>query len=117
LLIYTDDPLKHEIYAEMYRIERWSTRKLQERMDSMLYERTANSCKPEEVIRYELANLRRQNQLKPELVFRDPYVLDFLGLKDQCLEKDLKDAILRELKAFLLEFGTGFTFAARQRRI
>ena len=116
-LIYQDDPIKREFYAEMCRIERWSTRTLQERMDSMLYERTAISRKPEEVIRYELANLRKQDQLTPELVFRDPYVLDFLGLKDRYLEKDLEDAILRELEAFLLEFGAGFAFVARQRRI
>jgi predicted nuclease of restriction endonuclease-like (RecB) superfamily len=117
ILIPIEDSLKREFYAEMCRIERWSTRTLQERMDSMLYERTAISRKPEEVIRYELDNLRKQNQLTPELVFRDPYVLDFLGLKDRYLEKDLEDAILRELEAFLLEFGVGFAFIARQRRI
>jgi len=71
----------------------------------------------EEVIRHELANLREQGQLTPELVFRDPYVLDFLGLKDCYLEKDLEDAILRELESFLLELGAGFAFVARQRRV
>ena len=90
---------------------------MQERMDSMLYERTAISRKPEEVIRHELATLREQDLLTPELIFRDPYVLDFLGLKDRYLEKDLEDAILRELEAFLLELGAGFAFVARQKRI
>lgn len=117
ILIPIEDPLKREFYAEMCRIERWSTRTLQERMDSMLYERTAISRKPEEVIRHELASLREKDKLTPELVFRDPYVLDFLGLKDRYLEKDLEDAILRELEAFLLELGAGFAFVARQRRI
>jgi predicted nuclease of restriction endonuclease-like (RecB) superfamily len=117
LLIYLDDPLKREFYAEMCRIERWSTRTLRKRMDSMLYERTAISQKPEEVIRNELANLRNQDLLTPELVFRDPYILDFLGLKDCYLEKDLENAILRELEAFLLEFGAGLAFISRQRRI
>ncbi|MDI9394127.1 MAG: PDDEXK nuclease domain-containing protein [Euryarchaeota archaeon] len=116
-LIYLEDPLKREFYSEMCRIERWSTRTLQERIDSMLYERTAISRKPDEVIRHELANLREQDQLTPELVFRDPYVLDFLGLKDHYLEKDLEDAILRELESFLLELGAGFAFVARQKRI
>lgn len=51
------------------------------------------------------------------MVFRDPYFLDFLGLKDRYLEKDLEDAILRELEQFLLELGSGFTFVARQKRI
>ena len=117
MLIPIEDPLKREFYAEMCRIERWSTRILQERIDSMLYERTAISRKPEEVIQHELTTLREQDRLSPELVFRDPYVLDFLGLKDRYLEKDLEDAILRELEAFLLELGAGFAFVARQRRI
>lgn len=117
ILMPIEDPLKREFYAEMCRIERWSTRTLQERIDSMLYERTAISHKPEEVIRHELSALRVQDQLTPELVFRDPYVLDFLGLKDRYLEKDLEDAILRELEAFLLELGAGFAFVARQRHI
>ncbi len=117
VLIPIEDPLKREFYTEMCRIERWSTRILQERIDSMLYERTAISRKPEEVIQHELATLREQDRLSPELVFRDPYVLDFLGLKDRYLEKDLEDAILRELEAFLLELGAGFAFVARQRRI
>ena len=116
-LIPLKDPLQREFYAEMCRIERWSVRTLRKKIDSMLYERTAISRKPEEVISFELANLRKQDQLTPELVFCDPYILDFLGLKDRYLEKDLEDAILRELEAFLLEFGTGFAFIARQRRI
>ncbi|AKB31677.1 Putative cytoplasmic protein [Methanosarcina siciliae HI350] len=117
ILMPIEDPLKREFYAEMCRIERWSTRTLQERIDSMLYERTAISHKPEDVIRHELSALRVQDQLTPELIFRDPYVLDFLGLKDRYLEKDLEDAILRELEAFLLELGAGFAFVARQRHI
>jgi YhcG PDDEXK nuclease domain len=47
----------------------------------------------------------------------DPYVLDFLDLKDHYLERDFEDAILRELKSFLLELGAGFSFVARQKRI
>ncbi|AKB44814.1 PDDEXK nuclease domain-containing protein [Methanosarcina vacuolata] len=117
ILIPIEDSLKREFYAEICRIERWSTRTLQERIDSMLYERTAISRKPEEVIRHELSALRGQDQLTPELVFRDPYVLDFLGLKDRYLEKDLEDAILRELESFLLELGAGFAFVARQQHI
>jgi hypothetical protein len=51
------------------------------------------------------------------LVFRDPYFLDFLGLKDTYSEKDIEAAILRELENFILELGAGFTFVARQKRI
>ncbi|MDE2797834.1 MAG: PDDEXK nuclease domain-containing protein [Gemmatimonadota bacterium] len=116
-LLPLKQPLQREFYAEMCRAERWSVRTLREKIGSMLYERTAISKKPEEVARAELAQLRSDDQLSPDLVFRDPYVLDFLGLKDRYLEKDLEDAILRELETFLLELGNGFAFLARQQRI
>ena len=116
-IIYIDDPLKRDFYAEMCRMENWSTRTLQKKVDSMLYERTALSGKPEEIIEHELEQLRKEDRLTPDLVFRDPYFLDFLGLKDRYLEKDLEDAILRELEQFLLELGSGFAFLARQKRI
>jgi predicted nuclease of restriction endonuclease-like (RecB) superfamily len=111
------EPLQREFYAEMCRIERWSVRTLRKKIDSMLYERTALSRKPDELIQTELEALRETNQLSPDLVFRDPYFLDFLGLKDQFQEADLEAGILREIEAFLLEMGTGFTFVARQQRI
>lgn len=117
ILIAIDDPLKRDFYAEMCRLDRWSTRTLQSRIDSMLFERTALSKKPDELIRLELDALRKDARLTPDLVFRDPYFLDFLGLKDHYLEKDLEDAILRELEYFLLELGGGFSFIARQKRI
>ncbi len=116
-LIPLKDPLKRDFYAEMCRVERWSTRTLHNKLDSMLYERTAISKKPEDVARAELSALRSEDQLTPDLVFRDPYILDFLGLKDRFLEKDLEDAILRELETFLLELGNGFAFLGRQTRI
>jgi predicted nuclease of restriction endonuclease-like (RecB) superfamily len=83
----------------------------------MLYERTALSRQPEAVIDAELASLRAEDQVSPELVFKDPYLLDFLGRKDRYLERDLEDAILRDLESFILEMGAGFTFVARQKRI
>ena len=69
----------------------------------MLYERTALSHKPEELVRLELDQLSAEDLVTPDLIFKDPYVLDFLGLQDRYLEKDLEDAILRELEKFLLE--------------
>lgn len=116
-LIYIDDPLKRDFYLQMCQQEGWSTRTLQQRLDSMLFERTALSRQPEELIASELAALRASRELKPALLLKDPYVLDFLGLQDRYLEKDLEDAILRELENFLLELGAGFTFVARQKRI
>ncbi|MGM0701418.1 MAG: PDDEXK nuclease domain-containing protein [Pseudomonadota bacterium] len=116
-LIYLDDPLKREFYIELCQLEGWSSRQLQERIQSMLFERSAISKKPEETIRHELATLRQGGQASPSLLLKDPYLLDFLGLNDRYLERDLEDAILREIEQFLLELGAGFTFVGRQKRI
>ena len=116
-LIPLKEPLQREFYAEMCRVERWSVRTLRDKIGSMLYERTAISRKPEEVARAELAQLREDDRLTPTLIFKDPYVLDFLGLNDRYLERDLEDAILREIETFLLELGDGFAFLGRQKRI
>jgi predicted nuclease of restriction endonuclease-like (RecB) superfamily len=116
-LIYIDDALQRDFYAELCRVERWSTRTLRAKIDSMLFERTALSRKPEELAATELARLRDDDRMTPDLVFRDPYFLDFLGLADTYSERDLETAILRELEAFLLEIGTDFAFVARQKRI
>ena len=116
-IIALDDPLKRDFYAEMCRIERWSTRTLHAKIQGMLYERTALTKKSEKLITQELAALRDEDRMTPDLVFRDPYFLDFLGLSDSFSERDLESAILRELERFLLELGTDFTFVARQKRI
>ena len=83
----------------------------------MLFERTALSSKPEVLIRQELVELREEDRLSPDLAFRDPYLLGFLGLKDTYAERDLEAAILREMEAFILELGVGFAFMERQKRI
>ena len=116
-LIYLQDPLKRSFYLEMAKMEGWSTRTLHRNIDGMLFERTAVSRKPEKLIHKELSILREEGSLSPDLVFRDPYVLDFLGLKDTYSEQDLEQAILRELETFLLELGIGFSFVARQKRM
>ncbi len=116
-IIPLDDPLKRDFYAEMCRLERWSVRTLSHKIGHLLYERTALSKKPEKLIEQDLAALREEDRVTPDLVFRDPYVLDFLGLTGQFSEKDIEQAILRELEAFILELGTDFAFVARQKRI
>jgi predicted nuclease of restriction endonuclease-like (RecB) superfamily len=116
-LAYVEDDLKREFYAEMCRIERWNTRTLSDKIGSMLFERTALSKRPDKLARLEIQKLREQDELSADLVFRDPYVLDFLGLKDTYAEKDLEAAIIREIESFILELGVGFTFVARQKRI
>ena len=110
-LIYIDDPLKRDFYLQMCQQEGWSTRTLQERLDSLLFERTALFRQPAELLAQELSStLRQTGELSPALVLKDLYVLDFLGLSDRYLEKNLEDAILLELCA-------GFSFVARQKRI
>lgn len=116
-LIYIEDEIKRQFYIEMCKIEKWSVRTFRERIQSMLYERTAISKKPEETIKNELNQLRDEQKMTPELVFRDPYFLDFLGLKDTFSEKDLETAIIAELQRFIIELGTDFAFLARQKRI
>ena len=117
LIIYLEDDLKRDFYAEMCRIEGWSVRTLEKKIGGMLFERTALSRKPKKLIRHELNTLRTEDKLTPDLVFRDPYFLNFLGLHDHFVEKDLEEAIMREMESFVLELGRGFTFVARQKRI
>jgi predicted nuclease of restriction endonuclease-like (RecB) superfamily len=116
-ILQLKDALQRDFYAEMCRIERWGVRTLRAKISGMLFERTALSRKPKELVKQELARLREGDTLTPDLVFRDPYFLDFLGLKDAYSEKDLEAAILREIERFILELGAGFTFVARQKRM
>jgi predicted nuclease of restriction endonuclease-like (RecB) superfamily len=95
--------MQREFYLELCKMEGWSVKTLREKIDSMLYERTAISKKPEKLAKQELKALREDNKITPDLVFRDPYFLNFLGLKDAFSEKNLEDAILRELETFILE--------------
>jgi predicted nuclease of restriction endonuclease-like (RecB) superfamily len=116
-IIPIEDPLKRQFYIEMCKLEKWSVRTFRERINSMLYERTAISKKPEETIRNELQRLSESSQITPDLVFRDPYFLDFLNLKNTYSEKDLESAIIAELQQFISELGNDFAFLARQKRI
>jgi predicted nuclease of restriction endonuclease-like (RecB) superfamily len=98
-------------------MERWGVRTLRKKLDSQLYERTAISKKPEKLIKEELELMKKDNVLTPNLVFRDPYILDFLDLKETYSEKDIESAILIEIQKFIIELGTDFAFLARQKRI
>ncbi|PRN01557.1 PDDEXK nuclease domain-containing protein [Aliarcobacter cryaerophilus] len=114
--IYIEDDLQREFYIQMCCLDKWSTRVLENRIDSMLYERTALSKKPDELIFYEIEKLK-EGVVTPNMVLKDPYVLDFLELNDRYLEKDLEDAILRDIENFILELGNGFSFISRQKRV
>jgi predicted nuclease of restriction endonuclease-like (RecB) superfamily len=117
LIIPIEDELKRLFYIEISKLEKWSVRTFQARINSMLYERTAISKKPEQTIKKDLNLLNATNQITPDLVFRDPYFLDFLGLKDTYSEKDLEQSIVAELQRFITELGNDFAFLARQKRI
>ena len=111
------EPLKRAFYEQMAITEHWSVRTLRKKIDSQLYERTAISRQPEETIKHDLALLREENKMTPNLVFRDPYLLNLFGLKDTYSEKDLESAIVAEMQRFIEELGTDFAFLARQKRI
>ena len=117
LLILITDPLKRNFYIELAKIENWSVRQLQERINSQLFERTSISKKPDNTIKNELDMLNKNQKLSEDLVFRDPYFLDFLELSDTYSEKDLESAILAELQRFIIEIGHDFAFLSRQKRI
>ena len=116
-IIPIEDPLKREFYIEMCKLEKWSVRVFRERIQSLLYERTAISKKPELTIQKDIELLKNEQKLNPDLVFRDPYFLDFLGLSDMYSEKDLETSIIAELQRFIIELGSDFAFMARQKRI
>lgn len=116
-LMFIEDQLKRSFYMEMSRIEHWGTRTLDEKIDAMLFERSALSRKPEDVIKLELEHIQDSNSLTPDLVFRSSYFLDAIGLVDAYSEKDLEAAILVNLQAFIKEIGTDFAFLDRQKRI
>ncbi|HEV8287159.1 MAG TPA: PDDEXK nuclease domain-containing protein [Chitinophagaceae bacterium] len=117
IILSIKDEIKREFYLQLCIKERWKTRFLEERIDSMLFERTALSKKPDELIKKELTILKSDGTVTSDLVFRDPYVLDFLGLKDTYSEFDLESAILRQLQKFITELGSDFAFIARQKMI
>jgi predicted nuclease of restriction endonuclease-like (RecB) superfamily len=116
-LIYLKDKLQRTFYAQIAAHEKWSVRQLRERIDSQLFERTAISKKPAKLIQQELSAMKKDNQMSHDLIFRDPYFLDFANLSDTFSEKDLEASIVAELQRFIIELGTDFAFLARQKRI
>ena len=116
-VMYMKDPLKMEFYITLTINERWSVRELEGRINSMLYERTNLSKKPEITIADDLELLRNKKEMPTSIALRDPYMLEFLDLQDNFSEKDLESAIMAELQRFILEFGRDFAFIGRQVRI
>lgn len=116
-LMFIEDSLARQFYMEMCRIEHWDTRTLNAKIDAQLFERTAISRKPEELIKQELSQLKEKDVLQPDFVFRSSYFLDMLGLPDIFTEKDLESTIVSQMQEFICELGTDFAFLGRQKRI
>lgn len=111
------DGIQREFYLTMAAEEHWTKRTLRAKIDGMLFERTAISNKPGELIRAELALLRNERKMTPDIVFKSPYFLEFAGLKGNYSEESLEDALISHIEQFLLELGDGFTFVSRQKRM
>lgn len=114
-LLPIKDNIKREFYAIMCLNENWDVRTLRDRKKSMLFERTAISKRPDLTILNDLKELQDNKKMSLDLFLKDPYMLDFLDLKDTYSEKDLENAILSELEHFILEMGSDFAFLARQK--
>lgn len=114
-LLKAETVLKRSFYEKEAIKNSWSVRELQRAMNSMLYERTGLSTNKQAVMEKHI----HQERLKPEDVFRNPYILEFLELKEETeySESDLEQSIINHLQLFLLEMGKGFCFEARQKRI
>jgi predicted nuclease of restriction endonuclease-like (RecB) superfamily len=111
-LLKTDTLLKRSFYEVEIIKNNWSVRELQRAMNSMLFERTGLSSDKQAV----LDSHHCGAEMKPDDIFRNPYVLEFLGLEQKVIyqETDLEEAIINHLQGFLLELGRGFCFEARQ---
>jgi predicted nuclease of restriction endonuclease-like (RecB) superfamily len=114
-LLKADNLLKRTFYEVEAIKNNWSVRELQRAMNSMLFERTGLSTDKKAI----LEKHQNAETVKPEDLFRNPYILEFLGLeeKSEYSETDLEQAIINHLQTFLLEMGRGFCFEARQKRI
>jgi len=114
-LLKADTLLKRNFYEVQAIKNNWSVRDLKRAINSLLFERTGLSIDKE----ITLKKFGNENDLKPEDVFRNPYLLEFLGLEEKASysETDLEEAIITHLQNFLLEMGRGFCFEARQKRI
>jgi predicted nuclease of restriction endonuclease-like (RecB) superfamily len=94
----------------------WSVRQLDRQISSQFYERTALSRNKAAMLR-KSAQTAHGDTVSPDEEIKDPFVLEFLGLKDEYSESDLEEALIRHLESFLIELGGDFAFVARQRRL
>jgi len=116
LLLKVDNPDARQFYEAEALRSGWTVRQLDRQITTLFYERTLRSRKKEVMLKKgEVA--KPEEKLTPEDEIKDPFVLEFLGLKDEYSESDLEDALIRELETVLMELGGDFTFVGRQRRL
>ena len=109
---------EQEFYAYMAVESNWSVRQLRYNIHVMTYDRTIASQKSRTPLQMPAISREYSKEIMlPDILLKDPYVLDFLGLKGDFYENELEEAILKEIEKFLLEMGTGFSFVARQKRL
>ncbi len=106
-----------QFYAHACTESRWSVRELRQAIERKTYERTAIAASASTGLTSALEHTQASGEEAPGLIFKDPYFLDFLDLRQGYQESDLEEAILRQMEAFILELGRGFAFVERQKRI
>lgn len=114
-LITIKDHTKRLFYQQLSIAEHWSIRDLREKQKAMSYERSLIATKTEKEIITTLKNTTSEH-IEPAIVFKNSYIVDFLGLSGNYTESDLEDAIVKQLEKFILELGQGFAFLERQKR-
>ena len=117
MILPLKDKTAREFYLTMAADAHWSKRELEKQIEGLLFERTVIAGKDDEQIQKELAKLRNNDVMTPDLVFKSPYFLDFTGLKGYYSEHDLEDMLITGLQQFIMELGNGFTFVERQKRM
>ncbi|MDI9311662.1 MAG: PDDEXK nuclease domain-containing protein [Limnohabitans sp.] len=116
-LASVENKIQQKFYLEMAIHHKWNLRLLRQQIDAMLFERTILASKPEEVIVDTLQNIENNKSVSTDLVFKNTYILDFLQLPYNYSEKELENALINNIEAFILELGSGFAFIERQKRI
>ncbi|WP_394828080.1 YhcG family protein [Pendulispora albinea] len=115
-LLQVQNPLARKFYEAEALRGGWSVRQLDRQIGSKFYERTALSRKKAAMMRKgQIA--KPEDIVSPEEAIKDPYVLEFLDLKDEYSETEAEEALIRHLETFLLELGGDFSFVGRQRRL
>lgn len=115
-LLTVANPVAVEFYTYMAIEANWRVRQLRSNIHKMLFERT-KAVGVDSNLKNKLITLKEGQGLSPDLVLKEPYILDFLQLPEEHSESELEAAILKEIEKFILEIGTGFSFIESQKRI